>query len=282
MFRYNLGAIMKLISNIVKIALVAGLLWTLVFVSACESSNDEESTATSLLLMQAAGDSPLIPNQVILDGVAASTTGLRGDRYCEVLLVEGGPLEVRAAVYNTIGHSLCPAAEWEALSPDQIKEDYGALAVEMNGPRVWTIDGVQQPGGSSSQEAVFGTLTMGLVAIIKLSLGKVLSGSSTAYIPQGVIRSNIWIYDAGSKVYELVDPRGQVYRMQSLAQFVDESLTIASLDTLGSSLDMPQGWTYQVRTLTQDEGVAATDGIAIVIADELRNTYQLTDNIVDP
>ncbi len=273
---------MKLISNIVKIALVAGFIWSLIFIPACESSDDEDTTASTLLLMQAAGDSPLIPNQVILDGVPAITTGLRDVRYCEVILVEGGLLEVRAAVYNTIGHNLCPAAEWEALSPDQIKADYGALEVEMNGPRIWTIDGVQQPGGSGTQQADFGTLRMSLLAILKPSIGVILSGENSPYEPQIVQRSNIWTCDAGSKVYELVDPRGQVYRMQSLSQFVDESLTIASLDTLGSRLDMPQGWTYRVRTLTQDEGVAATDGIAIVIADELRNTYQLTDNIVDP
>ena len=40
--------------------------------------------------------------------------------------------------------------------------------------------------------------------------------------------------------------------MQSMAQFVDESLTLDDLPTLGSRLELPEGWAYQARTLDAD------------------------------
>jgi hypothetical protein len=58
-----------------------------------------------------------------------------------------------------------------------------------------------------------------------------------------------------------------------MAQFVDESLTLDDLPTLGSRLELPEGWAYQARTLDADL-VLIADGEATVIQDDLSNTYQ--------
>lgn len=259
---------------------------TLLLACACTQENNEQDSVETLLttvgLAQIAGDSPLIPNAVILDGVAAEAVGMRSLRYCEVLLIEGGPLEVRAATYNTFGQNFCPETEWDALDPAQIQFDFQALAVAMNGPRGFIVNGVRSPNGSSTQFANFGNIRMGLVAIVIVSPSLVAASQNHPYVSQSVRRTNIWLYDAGAEVYELVNPNGNVYRMQSFAQYVDASITAASLPALGDRLALPEGWSYRVRTLTAAEGVAPPDGLATVLTDEFGNTYQLTNSIIAP
>ena len=222
-------------------------------------------------------DSEAIPNEVV-QGARGTVSDLRNSRYCEVLLVEGRVVRPQAAVYNTIGRNDCPTTQWESLDADAIKSEWGAIAVDLNGPRYWTIDAVE--GGTATQEAEFGGIDMTLVAIANIPTTSVLRGGQTPYEPLTVDRTNVWWFDAGEPVYELVDPDGNRYRMQSYSQIVDESLSEEDLPGLGDRLDLPDGWTYEVGTPTQDEGVAPTDDRATILTDELRNTYQLTANVV--
>jgi hypothetical protein len=74
-------------------------------------------------------------------------------------------------------------------------------------------------------------------------------------------------------VYELTSPKGDVYRMQSYSQIVDQTLTIEDLETLGDRLDLPEGWSYQARVLTADSALVV-EGVTYVINDEFLNTYQ--------
>lgn len=61
--------------------------------------------------------------------------------------------------------------------------------------------------------------------------------------------------------------------MQSYAQIKDKSLTINGLDSLGSKLALPEGWTYTTRTLTEDFELNS-GGLAYVINDDLYNASQ--------
>ena len=61
--------------------------------------------------------------------------------------------------------------------------------------------------------------------------------------------------------------------MQSYAQIVDPPLTIDDLETLGVRLELPEGWGYQARVLTDDSELIA-DGLAYVINDDFGNSYQ--------
>ena len=60
--------------------------------------------------------------------------------------------------------------------------------------------------------------------------------------------------------------------MQAYAQIVDASLTEADLPTLGQRLALPVGWSYSTRVLDAPLEVS-TPGEAVVIQDELQNTY---------
>ncbi|MCB0902185.1 MAG: M15 family metallopeptidase [Actinobacteria bacterium] len=221
-------------------------------------------------------DSSEIPNEVVL-GQRGLATDMRDTRYCEVLLVEGRLISPTAAIYNTFGLNDCPAAEWDALNADAIKQEWDAISVDKNGPRYWTVDAVE--GALGVQQASFGGIDMKLVAFVHIPPRSILSGGQAPYSPITVDRTNVWWFNAGKPVFELVDPQGQRYRMQAYSQIVDPELTYDQLPGLGDRLDLPDGWTYETRVLDRAEGVAPIGARATVIVDEMRNTYQLTDNI---
>jgi hypothetical protein len=204
---------------------------------------------------------------------APSQENLRGTRYCEILTVlnEGG---FRADVYGTQGLNECPAEQWEELDPEAIQAELGALAIVMNGPRYWLIDALTA-FSEIGESRFFGELEMRRIASVALSPGDL---SQDPYTERSVVRDTEFTFDVGSEVYELIAPNGKVYVMQSYAQIVDETLDEDALPTLGETLQLPEGWTYQARVLERDLVVVDQDGIATVVQDELQNTYQLTAN----
>lgn len=221
-------------------------------------------------------NSSAIPDEVVL-GQRGLATDMRDTRYCEVLLIEGRLISPTAAIYNTFGLNDCPASEWDALDTGAIKQEWDAIAVDKNGPRYWTVDAVD--GALGVQEASFGGIGMKLVAFVHIPPRSILSGGQAPYEPITVDRTNVWWFNAGKPVFELVDPDGRRYRMQAYSQIVDPELTYDQLPGLGDRLDLPDGWTYETRVLDRAEGVAPIGARATVIVDELRNTYQVTDNI---
>ncbi|MEZ4657407.1 MAG: hypothetical protein R2911_07530 [Caldilineaceae bacterium] len=91
----------------------------------------------------------------------------------------------------------------------------------------------------------FGGIEMGLPAVLETKVWVGTVGDAF-YAPNEVQRTTTFSYRAGNRVYELITPEGDVYRMQSYAQIVDPTLTIADLETLGERLALPEGWRYQV------------------------------------
>lgn len=195
--------------------------------------------------------------------------GSRGDRYCEILLVNMNGLDLEAKVWGTQGVSYCPAASWEALDADAIKTETGALLVVMNGPRYWMPSST---AGSLSlaERRTFGDLEMNFLATVEISPGM---NESSSYTENTVQRTTIYTFNSGVEIYELTAPGGGVYVMQSMSQMVDPNLTLGDLPALGSRLEMPAGWSYSARTLTSDLVMDAA-GTATVVQDNLKNSYQ--------
>lgn len=204
---------------------------------------------------------------------------LRDVRYCEVIPVFKDGTTLHVEVYNTLGLNECPAEAWEKLDAEKMAEQYGAKLVKLNGPRHWVINKLVGKGATSNGKvADFGGIQMALRATLET---KVWQGSvgDKLYTPNEVHRTTVFTYRAGNMVYELTAPNGDVYRMQSYAQIIDPKLTIADLETLGSRLKLPQGWTYRARTLDADVELKA-DGLAYVINDDFYNAYQrVTGNV---
>jgi metal-sulfur cluster biosynthetic enzyme len=202
-----------------------------------------------------------------------TAAGLFDQRYCEVLTIERARLKLQVTVYNTLGYNTCPEAAWAKLDAKTLAKELEVDAVELNGSRHWLMDGIIGKGATAAGEVkTFGGIEMAARAEINMPLLGATIGKSF-YQPTDVRRETVWLFAAGKPVFELTDPKGQVYMMQSYAQIVDPKLTLADLPGLGKRLKLPTGWTYSTRVLTEDFRLEAK-GVAHVLQDELQNTYQ--------
>ena len=202
-----------------------------------------------------------------------SISNLRNQRYCEVLLGKRTWLKLEVRVFNTQGLNHCPEAQWSALTKESIEKTFDASFVVLNGPRYWMMDEIQAAGKTVNDvKESFGGIEMNLRATIQLSLLKQLMGSKK-YTPNEIARTTNFVYKAGSAVYELTSPGGDVYVMQSYSQIANPALSMKDLPVLGEQLKLPAGWTYRSRVLDQDLSLVA-NGVAYVLQDNLSNSYQ--------
>lgn len=200
-------------------------------------------------------------------------SGLRDKRYCEVIYGNRDVFALNVKVYNTLGLNDCPAALWNQISVASVEKAYDASFVKLNGPRYWVLDGIRAAGQSvSNDKASFGGIEMTLRATVSLGLIDQLRGGS-AYTSTTINRTTIFVYAAGSEIYELTSPSGQSYVMQSYSQIVNPKLSMRDLPELAKQLKLPDGWTYQTRRLNEDLMLVAK-GEARVLQDDLQNTYQ--------
>lgn len=211
-----------------------------------------------------------MPTTTIATTTTVAAESMRGKRYCEVLLVRPIDGVPSAEVYNTFPLNDCPVGQWLAMDPVAIAAERAVPLAVLNGPRFWLMDHVQQTNGEVPEPLSFGGMEMILRATV--DLGSVGAGEPP-YTEHRVNRKTVFGFDSGSSVFELVTPDGSVYVMQSWSQQVDPALDEAGLATLGDRLALPAGWIYRVRTLTEPLDVVTTEQDAVVLQDELKNTY---------
>jgi len=211
-----------------------------------------------------------------LAGNTVSVSNLRNHRYCEVLYGDRSFLTLVLKVFSTQGLNECPEDVWKSITQKSIADTYKASFVRLNGPRYWMIDGLKASGDTVNHEReVFGGIEMNLRATIKVGLWQQLQllWGDPFYRTTPVNRNTTWMYKAGSPVYELISPSGEQYVMQSYAQIVNPKLSMADLATLDQQLQLPKGWTYRTRFLTEDLNLVV-NGTAYVLQDNLMNSYQ--------
>ncbi|MCX2714674.1 hypothetical protein [Mycolicibacterium sp. J2] len=193
-----------------------------------------------------------------------------GKRYGEILLVTNGEAGPEATVYNTFPLNDCPAELWDRLDAADIAERNGAVAALLNGPRYWVMSRIEKSSGAELPRTSFGGLEMYRQATVRLS-----SMNPAPYGVNTVDRQAAFIFDAGREVYELVDPDGRRWIMQTYSQTVDKHLELADLPGLGMRLSLPPGWQYRAHTPEQTIVVDTRDRDATVTQDDLANTYSL-------
>lgn len=236
--------------------------------STCSDDNNDE-------LRDAAAEAS-VPDAVVEAGApdlagADLPQSQSNTRYCEIIPLYLQGTKIRADVWNTKPFNDCPQAAWDALDADTLKTDLGALFVRMNGPRHGLADEVVSWDLTNAPVKTFGTLKMQRFATFELDPTSV---STTPYTEVVINRDNHFRNWAGTEIYELLAPGGAAYVMISYALIVDPTLTKQDLPTLGSRLKLPTGWTYQARVLTQAMDVKTVNQEAVMIQDELQNSYQ--------
>lgn len=225
---------------------------------------------TSILLMLV---SVMTWSQIALAG---DMSGLRGQRYCEIFFVKTDKIIPKdISVYNTIGLNECPADAWNKITPEEIKKETGAKMVHLNGPRYWVIDGMKNSTLLNPKPRVLGGIAMREAGVLEMDFPILQSlKGAQPYQEHHVHRNTTWVYAAGKPVYELIDPEGKVYVMQSYSiQKINQ--TEESLANLGSKLKLPKGWHFRTYTLKKEKYLTPMDKNAVVIQDNFLNTYQL-------
>jgi hypothetical protein len=193
-----------------------------------------------------------------------------GLRYGEVLLVRMGDSGPEASVYNSFPLNDCPAELWGKLDAEAIAKEHGAVAALLNGPRYWLMSAIEKHASGPQETMNFGGIDMIQQAVVQLS-----SMNPSAYSVNKVDRKAIFTFGVGRPVFELVDPEGQRWVMQTWSQTVDKNLTLDDLPGLASRLTLPTGWSYQSRTLTEPLRLDTTARDAHVTQDDLANSYSL-------
>jgi hypothetical protein len=207
----------------------------------------------------------------VSDDVSMSD-GVFGLRYGEVLLVhltESGP---QATVYNTFPLNDCPGELWDQLDATAIAAEAGAVAAILNGPRYWLMSGIGKADRESMKRKTFGGLEMNRQATVQLA-----SMNPAAYTENKVDRKAVFTFDAGRPVYQLVDPDGRRWIMQTYSQTVDPTLGLDDLAGLAARLSVPPGWRYETHVPASSIVVDTTTHPASVLQDDLANSYSLID-----
>ena len=193
-----------------------------------------------------------------------------GERYGEVLLVRIGSTGPEATVYNTFPLNDCPAELWAKLDAQAIAAEHGAAAALLNGARYWLMSRIEKDGGTETPRETFGGIEMLQQATVSLS-----SMNPGPYSVNEVDRKAVFVYDSGTTVFELVDPDGRRWVIQTYSQTVDPGLTLDDLTALGDRLNLPDGWSYRAQTLEQSLRVDTSTRKASVLQDDLANSYSL-------
>ena len=102
-----------------------------------------------------------------------------------------------------------------------------------------------------------------------------VAGAQLPYSPHTVSRQASFTFAAGRQVYELIEPGGTTWIMQTYSQTVDPTLSLADLPGLAARLSLPPGWRYEARVPETAVVVDTTGQDASVTQDELANTYSL-------
>lgn len=197
---------------------------------------------------------------------------MRGVRYGEVLAVFARDNALEAEVYGTQMLNDCPAELWDTLDPATITAELGALGVKLNGPRHWCLDGLgTKVAPIEPVLREFNGLLMRRIALVPLGA----ESGTVPYKIRNVDRGAVFFWDAGKEVHELVDPDGTAYVMQAFCIGVDPTLTQDNLHELKNKLQLPDGWSFRTRVLDREMYSDTTGNLAVVVQDELENTYTL-------
>jgi hypothetical protein len=193
-----------------------------------------------------------------------------GKRYGEVLLIRVGENGPEAEVYNTFPLNDCPAEQWAQLDATAVAAANDAVGALLNGPRYWLMSRIEKVGGTEQERRSFGGIEMLRQATVALS-----SMNPAPYSVNEVDRKAVFVYDAGQPVFELFDPQGRRWVMQTYSQIVDPTLTLDDLPGLAARLALPEGWSYRSRTLDAELRIDTSTTIAHVLQDDQTNSYSL-------
>jgi hypothetical protein len=228
---------------------------------------------------------------------------LRGSRYLEIDLYAKDALKKvpYVSIYNTTGQNggddtrdSAPEALVEKLEPTRIARQYQALRVAITPPLTWTVDWLADRVGAvrnfngldaawmGNSQVSAGNLVAVQPAAVRLAAIRPRVGkpapkpASEGYRVGFVARTSIEGFRKGSKVYLLDDPKGRTWVLVSYTDKNLPGMTIDTLDALGESLELPQGWKFRAAAVPKELVLEPKGGSAGRIEDDKGDIYRLT------
>lgn len=156
--------------------------------------------------MAAARHEHLVPGREI------HMQGMRGHRFCEAGLIAGTGQDNAIAIWNTTGACDPTPEQFDALDPDTIARENGALRAWLNPVRYWMFD--QLDVWEAGDDKTFGSITgtwMGVVTAATVMQAPV----QASYDPGYVYCASAFTFNKRSEVYLLKAPDGELFVMQS-------------------------------------------------------------------
>jgi hypothetical protein len=136
----------------------------------------------------------------------------------------------------------------------------------------WTLDAFVVGSLLDPTVVTFGSIAMRQAGAIDLPPADAMKLGGP-YQQHQIQRHSVVRFDAGKSVYELTDPMGKIYDMQSYS-VQQVAQTEADLPSLGTRLKLPTGWSYRTRVLDSDLLVTAVNDIGVVVQDDFADSYQ--------
>jgi hypothetical protein len=214
----------------------------------------------------------------VVPGREIHLQGMRGYRFCEVGLITGTSQDNAIAnIWNTTGACDPTPEQFDTLDAEAIAREHGAVGAWLNPVAHWMFD--QLDVREAGYDRKFGCITgtwMGVTGAATLTQVADLR----SYFPGYIYRNDAFTvtFKAGSEVYLLDAPDGEMFLMQSFTLHGDPTLREKELAHLYNRLDLPDGWGFRAESLDQDVEVSSNiDSLAHVLHDDLHNVYLGSD-----
>ena len=191
-------------------------------------------------------------------------TDIRGMAFCEFLLIT----DTEVVIYNTSASPACPLDIFATLDAGAIAKEHVAKVAQLNGPKYWAMDSQVLGFGETK---TFGGIEAKYAATLPIaSLGS--GEGSDPYAPYVTDKAQTMTFDAGKPVYELVDSSGNAFVMNAFGAGVENG----DPANLAHQLKPAEGWTFRVRTLTEDLVLVQEGGkLSKMVGDDMHQYYSL-------
>ena len=193
---------------------------------------------------------------------SVTLTDIRGMRFCEFLLI----YEDHVDIYNTSASAGCPEDLWHAVDTAQIAEAHGAVKAQLNGPKFWAMDEQTINFGEAKTFAGIEARYGATLPLAALGGGE----GADSYSPYISAKTQTMTFKAGSPVYELVDPDGNVYALNAWGPDVRGG----DPANLADQLSPAEGWSFRVTTPGEDLTIeGSTEAPVDMAGDDMHQYY---------
>ncbi|HSN80801.1 MAG TPA: hypothetical protein VLR44_10520 [Rhodoferax sp.] len=208
-----------------------------------------------------------------IEGISLHVPNQRGHAWCEAIPIIGEGATATAEVYNSTGFENCTAERSAHLDPKKLAAELNVGLVALNLKRFWAADEIffYQAGETISFQGVKA------IWVASMNAEKLKAGLTGNFFTDTLIkRDTNWLYKKGKPVYLLRAPGNKVWVLQVYGHQVDPTLSMETMDQLGSKLKLPEGWKFETKILDQDLAIEPrkAGGVAHILRDNLTNTYQ--------